>query len=412
MADAEAAVPLENLANGIAMNIFFSVGEPSGDQHAAHLMQEMQARRSDLRFSGFGGPQMEQAGLDSLFRLTNLAVMGFFKVIPLLFKFYRIVKQAERYFDDQKPDAVILVDFPGFNWWIARKAKARGIPVFYFLPPQLWAWGPHRVERVRKFVDHVITALPFERDWYEDRGIKVDYVGHPFFDEVGNHVLDDRFVQLWKNRRSHTVAVLPGSRSQEVGRCWPVMIQVLKRLHARHPDVTFLVACYRDSHRRRCLQQLLVEAPSLPVQFFVGRTPEIIEASDCALMVSGSVSLEMMARKTPAIVLYRVSRVTGILGDLFLQCPFISLPNLIAGREVMPEFLSVGNPSKVIAGITDVLDRWIRLPEERQLATNDLLEASEGFIEGGAIQKCAGIILAKLPDAASSPSLQASPKAA
>ena len=121
---------LKYLANGIAMNIFFSVGEPSGDQHAAHLMQELKARRPDLRFCGFGGPQMEQAGLDSLFRLTNLAVMGFFKVIPLLFKFYRIVKQAERYFDDHKPDAVILVDFPGFNWWIARKAKARGIPCF------------------------------------------------------------------------------------------------------------------------------------------------------------------------------------------------------------------------------------------------------------------------------------------
>jgi len=157
------------------------------------------------------------------------------------------------------------------------------------------------------------------------------------------------------------------------------------------------VACYRDSHRRRCLQQLLIEAPTIPVQFFVGKTPEIIEASDCALMVSGSVSLELMARKTPAVVLYRVSRVTGILGDLFLQCPFITLPNLIAGREVMPEFLSVGNPGKVITGITDVLDRWIRLPEERQRATEDLLEASEGFVEGGAIQKCAGLILEKLP---------------
>lgn len=385
------------------MNIFFSVGEPSGDQHAAHLMHELQKRRPDLRFSGFGGPQMEQAGLDSLFRLTNLAVMGFFKVIPLLFQFYWIVKQAERYFDEQKPDAVILVDFPGFNWWIARKAKARGIPVFYFLPPQLWAWGPWRVERVRKFVDHVITALPFERDWYEQRGIKVDYVGHPFFDEIDDYVPDERFISLWKNRRSHTIAVLPGSRSQEVGRCWPVMIQVLKQLHERFPQATFLVACYRNSHRRRCLQQLLIEAPSLPVQFFVGKTSEVIEAADCALMVSGSVSLELMARKTPAVVLYRVSRVTGILGDLFLKCPFISLPNLIAGREVMPEFLSVGNPARVISGITDVLDRWIRQPEEHQAAINDLLEASEGFVESGAIRKCAGIIIAKLPSAAPQP---------
>ena len=394
------------------MNIFFSVGEPSGDQHAAHLMQEMQSRRPDLRFSGFGGPEMEREGLESLFRLTNLAVMGFFKIIPLLFQFYRIVKQAERYFDEHKPDAVVLVDFPGFNWWIARKAKAAGIPVFYYLPPQLWAWGSYRVERVRRFVDHVISALPFERDWYEQQGIKVEYVGHPFFDEVGEHSLDDRFVAVWKNRRSSTIAVLPGSRSQEVGRCWPVMIQVLKRLHARHPKVTFLVACYRDEHRRRCLQQLLVEAPSLPVQFFVGKTSEIIEVADCALMVSGSVSLELMARKTPAVVLYRVSRVTGILGDLFLQCPFISLPNLIAGREVMPEFLSVGNPTRVISGMTDVLDRWIRLPEVRQLAVEGLVEVSEGFAEPGATCKCAEIILSKLPFAAASDNQNAIPNAA
>lgn len=394
------------------MNIFFSVGEPSGDQHAAHLMQELQKRRSDLRFSGFGGPQMEQAGLDSLFRLTDLAVMGFFKVIPLLFRFYRIVKQAERYFDEHRPDAVILVDFPGFNWWIARKAKARAIPVFYFLPPQLWAWGPWRVERVRKFVDHVITALPFERDWYQERGIKVDYVGHPFFDEIDDYVADERFISLWKNRRSQTVAVLPGSRSQEVGRCWPVMIQILKRLHARFPDATFLVACYRDSHRRRCVQQLLVEAPSLPVQFFVGKTSEVIEVADCALMVSGSVSLELMARKTPAVVLYRVSRATGILGDLFLKCPFISLPNLIAGREVMPEFLSVGSPAKVITGITDVLGRWMGSPDERQAAVDDLVQVGEGFVEPGAIQKCAEIVTSRLPEASPRPEIEANASAA
>lgn len=380
------------------MNIFFSVGEPSGDQHAAHLMQEMQARQPGLKFSGFGGPQMEQAGLQSLFRLTNLAVMGFFKVLPLLLKFYRLVKQAERYFHEQKPDAVVLVDFPGFNWWIARKAKSAGIPVFYYLPPQLWAWGPWRVERVRRFVDHVISALPFERDWYQKQGIEVEYVGHPFFDEIGDHPLDQRFVDVWKNRKSQTIAILPGSRNQEVARCFPLMVQTMKRLHARHPNLTFLVACYRDAHRRRCLQELLVEAPTLPVQLFVGKTPEIIEAADCALMVSGSVSLEMMARKTPAVVVYRVSRVTSILGDLFLNCPFITLPNLIAGREVMPEFLSVGNPSGVIRDMTEVLDRWTRMPEEQQLVVKELVETSEGFLEPGATARCADIILQRMCD--------------
>ncbi len=175
------------------MHIFFSVSEPSGDQHAAHLMRELQARQPDVRCSGFGGPLMEEAGLESQFRLTNLAVMGLLKVLPLIGKFYSLVKQAERYLAEQKPDAVVLVDFPGFNWWIAKKAKAAGIPVFYFLPPQLWAWASWRVRRVRKYVDHVISALPFERDWYQQQNIAVDYVGHPFFDEVADHPLDEQF---------------------------------------------------------------------------------------------------------------------------------------------------------------------------------------------------------------------------
>lgn len=378
------------------MHIFFSVGEPSGDQHAAHLIREMQSRQPDLRVSGFGGPMMEKAGLESQFRLTELAVMGILSVIPLIGKFIALVGKANRFFHEDRPDAVVLVDFPGFNWWIARKAKAAGIPVFYYLPPQLWAWAPWRVRKVQRFVDHVISALPFERDWYQARGVDVDYVGHPFFDEVADHPLDSHFVELWKSRNSRTVAVLPGSRNQEVARNWPVMLETIRRLHARHPNVRFLVACYRDAHRRKCLEELLINAPSLPVQFFVGKTSEIVEAADFSLMVSGSVSLEMVARQTPAVVLYRMGRMAHHIGFRFITCPFVSLPNLIAGREVMPEFVSSGDPEKTIRRMTEILDRWARLPEELSRVNADLDSATREFRATGATEQTAKTILAKL----------------
>jgi lipid-A-disaccharide synthase len=378
------------------MHIFFSVGEPSGDEHGAHLIDELRTRQPDVRISGFGGPDMEQSGLESLFRLTNLAVMGILRVLPLLWKFYSLVKRAERFFAEQKPDAVVLIDFPGFNWWIARKAKAAGIPVFYYLPPQMWAWGQWRITKVRRFVDHVISALPFERDWYEARGVAVEYVGHPFFDEIADKPLDRRFIESWSQRKSPLVAVLPGSRNQEVSRNWPVMLEVLRRLHTRHPELTFLVACYSDAHRRECVQEMLIKAPSLPIQFFVGRTSEIIELGDFSLMVSGSVSLEMVARRTPSVVLYRIGRGLDILRRIGFQIRYISLPNLIANREVMPEFLSVGNPEPAIRAITDVLDRWTRLPEERQLAVAQLESLADGLVETGATRRTADFIVRTL----------------
>ena len=234
------------------MHIFFSVGEPSGDQHAAHLIHELRRRRPDVRACGYGGPLMEQAGCELTFRLTNLAVMGFLAVLPMLWKFYCLVRQAGRYFRESPPDAVVLVDFPGFNWWIARKAKAAGIPVFYYMPPQLWAWNSWRVRRIRKYVDHVLCGLPFEPEWYARRGVTAEFVGHPFFDEVADYPLDREFCKSWSAGDQPTVGILPGSRNYEIARNWPVMLDVMAKLHGRHPRVRFLAACYKNSHLERC----------------------------------------------------------------------------------------------------------------------------------------------------------------
>jgi lipid-A-disaccharide synthase len=379
------------------MHIFFSVGEPSGDQHAALLIEELRRRRPEVRVSGYGGPRMEQAGCDVRYPLTNLAVMGIFGVLPKLWQFFQLVRQARKYLARHRPDMVVLVDFPGFNWHIAKAAKSLGIPVIYYLPPQLWAWAPWRVKKVHKYVDLVLSGLPFEAEWYAQRGAKVLYVGHPFFDEVARHSLDGAFLKEWTPETGATVALLPGSRSGEVTSCWPLMLEAARRLAERHPHTQFLVANYKDSQRMQCRELCQDLGLRLPMAFFVGKTQEIIQLADCAIMVSGSVSLELLARGTPATVMYRCSRLTYLIGRALVTCQFFSLPNLIAGRMVMPEHLSVGSPEPAIRALVQDVDRWLSNPSALDQACVELETVRRQVHSAGATQRVAEVLLSRLP---------------
>ncbi len=347
------------------MKIFFSAGEPSGDQHASHLIQELRARRPDFVAEGFGGPHMQEAGCQLHFELTELAVMGFLRVIPLLAKFWRLVAQAEAHFTANPPDAVVLVDFPGFNWWIARAAKKRGIPVYYYLPPQLWGWAPWRIKRMHKWVDHVICTLPFEYDWYKSRGVQATWVGHPFFDEVAERNLNTETMrQLSPDQHTRcTVALLPGSRNHEIEKNWPVMLEIIRRVSETVPSVRWIVGNYRPQHLARCREMQMAANVSAPIEYFINSTSEVIESGDCCLMVSGSISLELLARKTPGIVLYRANTIARFVARFLMNCRFITLPNLIADQEVMPEFISHGDPESDIRKITSLLTQWVSKPE-------------------------------------------------
>ena len=380
------------------MRIFFSAGEPSGDQHAAHLIHELQSRDQSIEAVGFGGPEMQKQGCLLLFELTQLAVMGFLRVIPLLAKFRRLVIQAEQYFDHSPPDAVVLVDFPGFNWWIAKAARQRGIPVFYYLPPQLWGWASWRIRRVRKWVDHVICTLPFEYDWYTSRGVRTKWVGHPFFDEVATRSLDNGLIEDLKGKDSSSkvIAILPGSRNHEVARNFPVMLDVIRNVSRTVPGVRWVVANHREEHRAAC-QQLQSDASlDADITCFVGKTPEIIQAADCCLMVSGSISLELLARHKPGVVLYRVARIGRLAGRLLMKCRYITLTNLIADKELMPEFISSGNAGADIKSITAILENWCLHPEALQKRTAELAELANSVATTGATVRTADFLLQTL----------------
>jgi lipid-A-disaccharide synthase len=319
------------------MRIFISAGEPSGDLHGANLIRELRHFDPTIEFAGFGGERMQAAGCRLLYPLCQIAIMWFARVLAHAPVFLSLISLADRFFRHRKPDAVILIDYPGFNWWMARRAHFHGIPVFYFVPPQLWAWLNWRVKKMQRWVDHVLCSLPFEKAWYEARGVHAHYVGHPYFDELHRQQLDQSFLRQQRAQRDSIIGLLPGSRQQELQRNGNSMVRAARHIYAQRPDCRFLVACFKEEHR--AILSAKLERAKLPYEAHVGRTAEIIELAHSCIAVSGSVGLELLFRRKPSVIVYRIGKLDLKVGRYFKTCPYISLVNLLAGRELFPEYL-------------------------------------------------------------------------
>jgi lipid-A-disaccharide synthase len=336
------------------MKIFFSVGEPSGDLHGANLIRELRRRQPDCELVGYGGPRMAAAGCMMHADLTKLAVMWFARVLVNIHKFWDLAGRADRYFRHHRPDAVVLIDYPGFNWWIARRAKAHGIPVFYYGAPQLWAWAGWRIRKMRRFVDHVLCKLPFEEAWYRERGCHATYIGHPYFDQLRAERLDNAFLEQQRASGRPLVAILPGSRTQEVQNNFGWFLKAARTVHERLPDVRFAVAAFKPSQAEMIRRQ--VAGTSLPIEVHVGRTAEIIHACDCAMAVSGSVSLELLYHTKPSVILYHVSRLAFFVQRFFRKVRYITLVNLLTTDDLFPKRVAVYDPD-------DPVDAGVLMPE-------------------------------------------------
>ncbi|MEX2170690.1 MAG: lipid-A-disaccharide synthase [Pirellulales bacterium] len=392
------------------MTIFFSVGEPSGDLHGANLIRELRSRRSDLRCVGYGGPRMADAGCELHSDLTQHAVMWFVSVLLNVHKFLALLIRADRYFRDERPDAVVLIDYPGFNWWIARRAKARGIPVFYYGTPQLWAWAGWRIKKMRRYVDHALCKLPFEEKWYRDRGCQAIYVGHPYFDELIAQKLDAEFIAAQQLDPTPLVTILPGSRTQEVRANLPWLIRAAERVRQRVPNVRFAIAAFNPSQAEYARQ--LADELQCSVEVHVSHTPELIHSATCCMAVSGSVSLELLYHTKPSVILYHVTRL-GFWGQpLVRKVRYITLVNLITTPDLqpktvgvydrrdpvdahvlMPEYMTCGDRSAEVAGH---LIEWLTDPAAREHRIAELAALKQRIAHGGASRRAAEYILASL----------------
>ncbi|MEL7497407.1 MAG: lipid-A-disaccharide synthase [Planctomycetota bacterium] len=357
------------------MRIFFSVGEPSGDLHGSNLIRHLKSqsfvqdgRPAQIECVGFGGPKMEAAGCHLHYDLTTLAVMFFWQALKNLRFFFKLIGQADQYFAENEVDAVVLIDYPGFNWWIARKAKKHGIPVFYYGVPQMWAWAPWRIKKIKRFVDHVICKLPFEAKWFQDRGCNATYVGHPYFDQIEHQELDSEFLEQMSSDTGPLLTLLPGSRDQEVESVLPILLDAAAEVLETLPNCRVAVASYNQKQLEVAQEQISQLNQELPIDVFVDRTPELMQTADVCLACSGSVSLELMHYRKPTIIVFKVRRWMMWAQSIMLNAKYITLVNLMATNDirkttwnaydpdapdaeetVMPEYLTTGNPSSSVA---------------------------------------------------------------
>ncbi len=397
------------------MRIFFSVGEPSGDLHGANLIDALQTRHSDWEFVGYGGPRMAAAGCRLHADLTQLAVMWFAQVLVHIRKFLGLLRRADRYFAEDRPDLVVLIDYPGFNWWIARKAKAHGIPVVYYGTPQLWAWASWRVAKMRRLVDHVLCKLPFEQAWFRERGCHATFVGHPYFDELESRRLDADFVESQSSQVGSLVTILPGSRTQEIKSNLPEFLKAAELIRRQVPDVRLAVAVYKQ--QQLAMVEEMIGASGLAVDAHVGRTAELIHAAKCCLACSGSVSLELLYHARPSVILYQISRFDYAFQWMLRKVRYITLVNLLTAKDpfsersagiydphdprdahvLMPEYLTFEDRSTELA---DHVITWLTDEEAFADVERRLVELKSKVAHGGASRRAAEYIARVLEESA------------
>ena len=387
------------------MNIFFSAGEPSGDAHGARLVRMLQDKRHNVACVGFGGPKMAQAGCQLLHDMSPLALMFLLRVLFHLPTFFRLLRQANTYFREHRVDAVVLIDYPGFNWCIARRAKRYGIPVFYYGAPQVWAWGTWRVRKLRRLVDYVLCQLPFEPAWYAERRCAACYVGHPFFEQDTEEPLDSAFLES-NDPQSKWIVLLPGSRRAEVESNAACFLQAAEIIRAQDPSITVAVACFNDEQASLMKEQ--ARQLQSEVAVYVGKTRELIHMAYACVACSGSVSLQLLVARKPTVIYFHITRTLWLVKQLLMRVKYITLVNLFWTPDIrrrswwsfdpdaadaepvpMPEYLTTTPcPAKIAAHVV----RWLDDPAARWATVAALDQIAKQFAVSGATQRAAEFI--------------------
>lgn len=320
-------------------SVMIVAGEASGDVYGAHLVLAMKSLAPDLRFFGVGGPEMEKVGVRVLFQLSALAVVGITEVIPRIGYILRALRELKTSLRSSPPDLLILIDYPGFNLNLAKKARVLGIPVLYYIPPQVWAWWRGRVRKIARRVDRVAVILPFEEEFYQRFGLPVEYVGHPLMDlplPGGSKRMIREGLGI-SHEKGPILGLLPGSRAEEVVRMMPAMIGAAETISHYYPRLHCILPL--ASTVREDVVKPYVENATIDVTIGRSDTKELLKIADVALVASGTATLEAAIMETPMIIAYKVSPLSYILGRFLARVSHIGLVNLIAGRTIVPELI-------------------------------------------------------------------------
>ncbi len=318
--------------NKPSRKVWIFAGETSGDMYGAELARELQSLDPGLTIQGMGSSCMADAGVDIMVDSTELGVVGYVEVLkqyPLFRKIFNdLVARAER----DRPDVVVLIDYPGFNLRFAEQMHARGIKVVYYISPTVWAWGKRRKPKLAKFCRHMLVIFPFEADVYDDVDLKTTFVGHPLV-----HIL--RREAPPADRDPNLVVLLPGSRFSEVNRIFGPMLETATALHRQHPAMTFVVTAPRPAIADRLRDQIRQFAPDITVDVAVGEANAWLRRGIAGIAASGTITVQAAILGLPLVVVYRMNPITYMLGRMLVKIPYFTMVNLVTDRLVFEEFI-------------------------------------------------------------------------
>jgi lipid-A-disaccharide synthase len=331
-------------------------GEASGDILGSRVLAALRDRYPDLRVEGIGGPLMEAQGLSSMFPMERLSVMGFVEPLKRLPELLRIRRRVFEHFRDDPPDLFLGIDSPDFNLRLERKLREHGVTTAHLVSPSVWAWRQGRIHKIKHSVDMMLCLFPFETDIYQQHGIPVRFVGHPLADEIPDRVSRESAREaLGVDPSGALLALLPGSRGGEVGLLTPLFLQAARLLQSGEERLSVIIPAASEA-RRQQIAQLLQQYPELSVTLVDGRSREVMAAADAILLASGTATLEATLLKRPMVVAYRLSALTWFLVSRLVKTEFAALPNILAGRALVPELIQdAATPEALAAAVAPLL---------------------------------------------------------
>jgi lipid-A-disaccharide synthase len=345
--------------------IFISAAEPSADSHCAGLITALRKTSYDIDFVGVGGPKMASAGCDLLETTIGRASM-MYKAFTHIAHYYKLIKRITRFLKSNKVDLVIVCDSPSFNFHIAKAARKAGIKTLFYVAPQLWAWGGWRIRKLRKYCNKLCCILPFEQEWFRDRGVDVVFVGNPLLERLGADFRRYKRDYAGFEPKNTRIAIMPGSRAAEIGSLWQPMQQIALRLKEKYPQASFVTVAV-DQEREQVLKSSQMKG--FECRYAVGSVSDTAWQVDFAIVASGSATLEVGAMGCPMVVMYQSSRILWhLFGRWLVKTKYLSLVNVLAGRELVPEFMpyfrSIEPIAETIRQFLEDKDKLVQLSSE------------------------------------------------
>ncbi|RRA49888.1 lipid-A-disaccharide synthase [Acidipila sp. EB88] len=379
-----------------ATRIFLSAGEASGEQYAVQLMAALRAARPDAAFFGLGGQRMEAEGFRRIVRAEDVAVMGITEIVRHIPRIYREYRRLRRSLETERPAVVVLIDFPDVNLGLARRAKALGIPVIFFVSPQVWAWKQHRLRQIRRDVDQMLVIFPFEEPWYRERGVAATFVGHPLAELPLPTISRERFArEHGLDPLKEWIGLLPGSRMREITLNLPTMLaaaRALQRAYGNHFEFVLPLAPTLHAQQVAAVQRLLGDRRDV---LTVTDARAALFHARASVVASGTATVEAALIGNPFVVVYRLSRLSYAVAKRVVKVPHVAMSNLIAGRRVVPELIQDAfTPGAVVAALRPLIEPT---PEREgmQLALGELRLSLQQT--ASAIELVASHVLAVLP---------------